>query len=272
MDQSAKRTTLLVLIVFAVCIGTAIGVFIKVDRSFDQLPHITHRAIPLNWATNIKIGVIGDSWVSGKKLDGSIAEGLRNAGIEAEVVSSGQPGANSRRIYRNMFLSESKPYCSSYIVMDEDVDYLVVIAGVNDTIGHIGKEFYAHHIFCIVRAAQERGIHSVVLEVPEYGIEYAAEGFTSSGKHLIYKVLFDGMKDDVISDYREALQYELRNEIHDNVTMVHFWSYVEKRELYANPTHLNAEGSQELGTLIAENIGRRHNHQLHLIAEKSGSR
>ena len=28
--------------------------------------------------------------------------------------------------------------------MDEDIDYLVVVAGINDTVEHIGSEFYAH--------------------------------------------------------------------------------------------------------------------------------
>jgi hypothetical protein len=154
--------------------------------------------------------------------------------------------------------------------MDPDVDYLVLIAGVNDTAGHIGKDVYAHHVFCIVRAAQQRGIYPLILEVPEYGIRDVSEGFVSSVKHLLYKTLFDGMKDDVIGDYRKALRSKLSDEANESVTTISFdpvaKSYSDKKELYANPSHLNAEGCHRLGVLIATNIAETHNKRVNLTA------
>ena len=276
MNHSTRKVWLVILLVLIIIAGTGTAMFIKVDRSLEDLPRLDLRKTPNDWASHIKIGVIGDSWVAGNKLDSFIIEGLKTAGIEAEVISSGHPGARSRQIYRDLLADEAKPYSARKVLMDPDVDYLVLIAGVNDTAGHIGKNVYAHHVFCIVRAAQQQGIHPLVLEVPEYGIRNVSKGLASSVKHLLYKTLFDGMKDDVIGNYRQALRLQLSNEANESVTRISFdpvaKKYSDKKDLYANSSHLNAEGCHKLGILIATSIAETHNHRLHLIAEKAGAR
>jgi lysophospholipase L1-like esterase len=157
--------------------------------------------------------------------------------------------------------------------MDEDVDYLVVVAGVNDTAGHIGRDFYAHHILCIIKAAQARGIHPVIVEVPEYGIEdIPAWDFLRYAKRLIYRAVYDGMERDVIMAYREALRQSLTPAMLEDMSIVYFSSlikdYSEHMELYANPSHLNREGYQKLGHMIAENIIDSHNNRLQRTAER----
>jgi hypothetical protein len=115
-----------------------------------------------------------------------------------------------------------------------------------------------------------------VLEVPEYGIKNLSEGLAASVKHLLYKTLFDGITDNVIGDYRLALRLQLSNQTDKNVTIISFDSiaknYSHKKELYANPSHLNAEGCHKLGILLANSIAETHNNRLHLIAEKAGTR
>jgi hypothetical protein len=242
-------------------------IYIERDRSFDAPPNIAQRNTPEDWAAHVKIGLIGDSWIAGGKLDQAIRDAMLNAGVPAEVVSSGHPGAKSRQIYRDIHSDESKPFSSKKLFMDEDLDYLVVVAGVNDTAGHIGRDFYAYHMLCIIKAAQTLGIHPVILEVPEYGIEHTpAEGVMSFMKRLIYRAFFDGMQDNVISAYRESLQNQLTPKMLEDMTIVPFsplvQNYSQSIDLYANPSHLNKKGCQKLGFLIAKNIVESHNKRL----------
>ena len=261
------KRILIVTVILGVFSFGFVALYIAKDRSFDDMPSLPKRSVPENWSAHIKIGIIGDSWVTGEKLDQFVEEPLLTLGIPTEVVSSGQPGAKSRQIYRNLLADKSQPYSSHKLLMDEDLDYLVVIAGVNDTASHIGRDFYAHHMLCIIKAIQDRGIHPVIVEVPEFGIENApAHNFLSLPKRLIYRTVFDGMQHDVISDYREELRGQNSRSLKDELTLVSFdflvQDYSSKVHLYANPIHLNIEGLQLFGALIADNIANAHNKRL----------
>ena len=246
-----KKSIIGIVAISLLCIGLSAGYIIR-DTSLDHQHIIQKRTVPDNWAEHIKIGVIGDSWVYGKKLDHAIEESMMTSGIPAEVVSSGHPGAKSRQIYRNLLNDkQSDAYSSNKILMDEDVDFLVVVAGVNDTSGHIGKEFYAQHLVLIIQAALDRGMSPIVVEVPECGIEEApAVSLLSWAKREIYLRLFDNGKVDIISDYRKALHDSLSATILEKVTFVEFaeiaQDYESKTALYANPSHLNKDGYEKL--------------------------
>jgi len=263
-----KKSIIGIAVVSLLCIGLSVA-YIREDISFDQPHSIQKRTAPDDWAEHIKISVIGDSWVAGQKLDHAIKESMMASGIPAEVISSGHPGAKSRQIYRDLLNNnQADPYSSNKILMDEDVDFLVIVAGVNDTAGHIGKEFYAHHMVCIIQAALDRGMTPVDVEVPEYGIaETPAVGLLSWAKRAIYLRLFDNGKVDVISDYRKSLRDKIPPAIHGKVTFVEFTSiahdYDSKKSLYANPSHLNRDGYEKLGRLIAKRIQESHNNAMH---------
>jgi len=255
---SVKKIGLCFILVGTLCLFLVAG-YIYSDRNFDTFREIQTKKIPPDWAESIKIGIIGDSWVAGKKLDAAIRDTFRNEGFAVDVVSTGQPGAKSRQIYRNIFLEINAVFSSRHILWDEDVDYLVVVAGVNDTAAHIGSDFYAHHVRCILQTAMARGIHPVLLEVPEYGIEHIhGENVLSGVKGWLYKSLFDHGKDDVIDDYRQALRVRITNMSLDDLTIVSMDSmipdYTSNMRLYETPSHLTRKGYRQLGVLIAENI------------------
>ena len=259
LKKSAIGLAIIAFLGIALC-----TIYIQLDRSFDNPVSIPVRATPNDWYQHIKIGVVGDSWVAGHKLDQAIEQTMKNSGIDAEVVSSGHPGAKSRLIYRDLTNSEQSEHSSNHILMDEDVDYLVVVAGVNDTAGHIGAEFYAHHIFRIIQAALDRGIKPIIVEVPEYGIEETPTvSFLSWGKRLIYLWLFDHGNVDVIQEYRKALFGKIPSTMTGKVVFVDFSSitddYINSKDLFANPSHLNNGGWKKLGELIAESIIKSHN-------------
>ncbi|AQQ09862.1 hypothetical protein L21SP3_01681 [Sedimentisphaera cyanobacteriorum] len=260
----------LLLVVATGLIGLIIcAVYIHKDTSLDSLSEIPARATSSGLSGQLKIGVIGDSWVARQKLDYAIESTVAESGFETVVLSSGHPGAKSRQIYRNLFLESGNKNSSNALFMDDDLDYLVVVAGVNDSAGHIGKAFYSHHMLLIVQAALARGIKPVIVEVPEYGIEDTPSvGLLSWVKRSIYLWLFDGGKVDVIREYRKALQEELQaSGIDDKVFLVRFSSiandYNASKDLYANSSHLNHDGYSKLGKLIADSITEWHNKAMH---------
>ncbi len=207
----------------------------------------------------VKIGIVGDSWVAGKKLDQSVLDAMSASGVQAEVVSSGEPGAVSRQIYRNLISESTDPYSAGYILMDKDIDYLVVVAGINDTVEHMGSEFYATHMQNIIKTIQMRGIHPVILAIPEYGIEITpSKSFLNFAKRLVYRYLHDQGNHDVINRYKDALISHLSPEIMKDISIVDFSqlveSYHESLDLYENPNHLNKKGYQKLGQIISRTI------------------
>jgi len=82
-----KKAIIGIAVASLLCISFS-AVYIQRDVSFDKAYHVATRTRPYDWAEHIKIGIIGDSWVAGQKLDHSIAEYMITSGIPVEVVSS----------------------------------------------------------------------------------------------------------------------------------------------------------------------------------------
>lgn len=246
--------TYLVLIAIIISLPT---VYILRERQMDTFIATQYKLSPVKQSSNIKIGVIGDSWVAGKKLDLSISNELKSSGINAEVVSIGHSGAKSREIFRDLLSSSSNLYSSNSLLLDDNIYFLVVVAGVNDAAGHIGKDFYTHHIKNIVSVANSYSKFPIVVELPEFDIEKSADSYPSMAKHYLYQVLFDGGKTDIISDYRNSLKTSL-DATKLNYKLIPFdpivKNYSDSINLYANPWHLNEEGYKLLGTYIGKSI------------------
>lgn len=236
-----------------------VTIYIKIDTEFDNLPNQTQFTIKKD-NQPIEIGIIGDSWVAGNKLDKAISDSLSAAGITANVTSSGHPGAKSRKIFRNLFSDVNEPYSSRSLWENKHLDYMIILAGINDTAGHIGSEFYAHHMLNIVMFAQSVGIFPIIVEIPEYNIENAPpEGTFSFFKRLIYQGVFDGMQNNVIANYRLTLSEKLLAELKDySYFIVNFDPFIsdynEANGLYANALHLNERGYRMLGSYIGEDL------------------
>lgn len=258
LDPSKKRLLYFVLLL-AVLGVVFITAFVVDERSFDVCTNTEQRGMPKERSSRLKIGIIGDSWVVDQQLDQAVLDGMLDAGIQAEVVSSGQPGATSRQIYRNLTSDNMTPYSGRHLLQDENLDYLVVVAGVNDTVEHIGREFYAHHMLCIIKAILNRGIHPVILEVPEYGIEETpSKSFQNYMKRLVYRMLFDKNEKDVIIAYRDALRMAIPPALMEKISVVEFspltQNYSGSKEYFSNPNHLSKDGSRKLGQMIAKAI------------------
>ena len=93
---------------------------------------------------DLTIGIIGDSWVAGGAIDGTLALALKTIGLKATIFSSGLGGATTKQVYRNLFASEKDIFSSAFI-KKEQVKYCVVCCGVNDSFGQYGKKHYTQN-------------------------------------------------------------------------------------------------------------------------------
>jgi lysophospholipase L1-like esterase len=205
------------------------------------------------------VALLGDSWVAHDKLTQAVLDELGKRGVKDIAVRSfGQPGATSRQVLDNLLEPETAENSSAEVLADKRVRFAVVIVGVNDSIGHRGADFYVHHVLQIVGVLRNRGIQSLVLELPEYGIQqiHDARGFARWLKHEFFIQVFDGGKTDVIADYRAALREALDAAgLRDEVVVIDFESivssYDEQSDLFRDPAHLNEAGQQRLAHTIA---------------------
>jgi lysophospholipase L1-like esterase len=208
----------------------------------------------------LTIGLIGDSWVYGTQLGPFIEKSLNAMGHNAEVISSGHPGATSKQIYQDLFLPESEATSSKKILLNENIKYCVVVAGINDSASYLGADYYAYHMCAISKSLLNHGITLVILELPEYGIEFLKPlSFRHAVKLFLFRYLFNKGEINVIKIYREELLNELKKQnLHDRVIIVDYdgvaTDFSEKKYLYEDLLHINDDGRLLLAKLISQSI------------------
>ena len=69
-----------------------------------------------NQDTVLTVGIIGDSWVAGQKLDSLLHQELLKNELSNRIISSGHPGAKSKLIYENLFKSNDIEYELSWTI------------------------------------------------------------------------------------------------------------------------------------------------------------
>lgn len=218
------------------------------------------------------IALLGDSWIATGDLGGNIKHEMANTGWVVDLVSFGEPGARSKKIYQNLFAHQDREFSSRPILFGEEAyDFVVIVAGVNDAAGYMGADFYVHHIALIINAVSKRGSTAVIVELPEFGLEETDSnnpvGFL---RRRIFRLLFHDSQVDVISEYRAALETWL--EIHkarEDYILVDFDQvaddYTKHTDLYKSDlVHLNEKGNVALARAISAEIQMR-------LADKGGS-
>ncbi|MCO5234792.1 MAG: SGNH/GDSL hydrolase family protein [Chitinophagaceae bacterium] len=210
----------------------------------------------------LTIGVIGDSWVAGGKLDSILHFELLEKGFENKVLSSGSPGAKSRLIYQNIFKEDGEDRSSKFIV-EKDPDYCIVLAGVNDAASQMGSRFYSYHMILIIRTLLHYGIKPVIVTCPEFGVRETIEDMNVFSKYRnIVSAYFNNHGEIYnIQDYRRMLSDELDAEnLKDSIILVDFdkvcSDYHKCPDYYANTAHLNKTGSIKLGRVIINELAK----------------
>jgi hypothetical protein len=212
--------------------------------------------------TTLTIGIIGDSWVAGGRLDSLLHHGLLEKGFRNQILSSGHPGAKSKLIYKNLFKEGTNEHSSKFIIENRP-DFCIVIAGVNDAAGQVGANFYSHHILLIINTLLHYNIKPIILKLPEFGIMEATNemGFIKSKRNKIYATFTNSGEIDNIKTYRKALDKELESEnLKDSIIQIDFdivcGKYNQCLELYNGPIHLSKKGNEKLGQIITVELIR----------------
>lgn len=212
--------------------------------------------------TTLTIGIIGDSWASDHRLDTLLNKELALYGLDAQIISSGQGGAKTRIIYENLFKDPAKPNSSKFII-EKRPDYIIVIAGVNDAIGQMGKAYYTQHMMLLVNTILHYNITPIVVTLPEFDVVSTNNEFNWVKRYR--NVLFSYFNNHGelynIRSYREHFAKELaKGPFAKKVILVNFEEVCgdakKCRELYLNPSHLSRKGNQKLAQVIARVLGQ----------------
>jgi hypothetical protein len=208
--------------------------------------------VTVNTDTTLTIGIIGDSWVTNKRLDSLLQYGLLEAGFINKIISSGESGAKTKLIYQNLF-KENKNEHSSKFIIENCPDYCIVIAGVNDAIAQIGGHYYSYHMCQIIKTLLHYKIRPIIISCPEFGIMESLDNlnFLSKYRNIISAYFNNKGEIDNIKSYRNILLEELNSEnLLDSITLVDFdhvcSDYNKCPELYSNSSHLSRKGDERL--------------------------
>jgi len=154
---------------------------------------------------NYIVGVIGDSWIAGGKLDDGLIKGISSRGIGAVVKSSGYPGARSKLIYENF-----EQWMNWIETAYSDLRTVYVIeGGINDSLAYVGKDFYVQHMKLAVGAALACGGKAVVLSIPAYDRSKMQRSAFTNFRWAVYRWLSNDDIGDNAEDYNESLAKEL---------------------------------------------------------------
>lgn len=235
-----------------------------IDR-FSYSRELSFYPNPPDDDSTLTVGIIGDSWVAGGKLDTILYNDLFSKGLKSTIISSGHPGAKTKLIYQNLFKEENEEYSSKFI-LEERPDYCIIIAGINDAVSQIGSNFYAYHMILMVKTLLHYDIIPVIVSLPEFGIEESIDNMNilSKTRNVISARINNNGEIDNITKYRAVLEKELRLEkLVDSVILVDFdnvcTDYNKFPDLYANASHLSMKGNEMLFQIITNEMLRRIN-------------
>lgn len=208
----------------------------------------------------LTVGIIGDSWVTRKKLDAILRDDLLKNGFQSKIISSGQSGAKSKAIYHNLFKPTNDKNSSRFIIENQP-DFCIVIAGVNDAVGQMGSRYYAHHMGNIIKTLLHYKIRPVVVSLPNVGIREMMKGMNvfKQYRNIISAYVNNKAIVDNIMSYRKKFNEMLvRENLKSKVILVDYDKACEEfsvdSDLYYNPIHLSPKGNENLGHLIADTL------------------
>lgn len=210
--------------------------------------------------TILTIGIIGDSWVEGQKLDSVVHYSLMSYSIQNKVLSSGQGGARSKQIYRNLCKDIHISYSSKFIIENKP-DYCIVVGGTGDATAQAGKNYYTHHLILIIRTLLHYNIKPVIVELPEFGINEFTDDLKllTKARTRIYSCFTNSGVLDNIQTYRNQFKKTiLTQKLNDSIIYIPYNNicsdYTICTDFYSDPLHLSKRGNIVLGKTIVDDL------------------
>lgn len=146
------------------------------------------------------VGVIGDSWIAGSKLDDGLRTALNIPNVKIRVKSSGHPGARTKLILED-FYSFSSFLNTSY---PNSKKIYVIEGGINDAFAYLGRDFYIHHIDQLVKGGLECGDKVLIISIPFFD-RSRVETFPKKIRWSFYKAITGDIGNDNADYYNQLL-------------------------------------------------------------------
>ena len=225
------------------------------DR-FSQSKYLQFYQVDTKKDSVLKIGIIGDSWAAGKKLDSILHNQLLKRGLNNKIISSGKPGAKSKAVYQNLFKNKEDKF-SSKVVIENKPDYCILILGVNDAASQIGSHYYSYHMVQIIKTLLHYKIKPILVTCPEFDIEETIDNMNilSRNRNIISAYFNNNGEIDNIKTYRKTLMEELASEeLVNDIVLIDFDrvcpDYKNCSQMYRNSSHLSEKGNVKLIEVI----------------------
>lgn len=142
-----------------------------------------------------RVLVIGDSWVSGGKIDGAM-------GATARVCSVSYSGKTSAEV-----LASLKADSAARNAVFADLIHVtdaVILVGVNDAVQQRGTNYYRSGLKRLIAYASTASNRVFVVELPWTNAAAARLSVPSAAKAALYSCLFDGCNREITAAYRAS--------------------------------------------------------------------
>lgn len=251
-------TILIIFLVFFLLLASIVIIYFY--KRFSLL-----RDIPFYPVTKLKnsvltIGIIGDSWANGEKLNPYLHNYLLKQNVPNRIISSGNSGGKTKDVYKNLFRNVNEQNSSMFVIKNSP-KYCIVLAGTNDAITQMGSNYYSYHLIKIIKFLLHYNITPVLVSLPKVGIKIVHKQTTIIKKYRdsLSVLLNNKGKIDNIKTYRNKLMEKLDIEnLKDSIILIDFDKacdgYEIGSDLYINAIHLSDKGNKKLAEFIAKEL------------------
>lgn len=197
----------------------------------------------------LRLIIIGDSWAfMHQPYDNRLARLIQEkTGRPTSVRSFGICGYTSKDFYLATMNDERLK-----AFLTDGADYCFISLGINDTYKKTGADLYATHTAYLLRFLLHNHIRPILMEIPDYDIDYAYQHQTPFKKALRQlSIRITDSQMDCRNDYRQALQERLRKDsLTHQILLVPSQNW--NMDLYQpDRMHLNEKGYAALDSCIA---------------------
>lgn len=242
-----NKIILIILALVLICIGLAI----PVNNYYTPASKRPTYTCQHHQDDTLRLTMIGDSWVFNHyPYNDTLAFIIRQKIKKPAIVSAyGLCGKTSREVYQSIFEDQTMRN-----ILEKGADYCFVSVGINDTYKKMGAKYYAQSSINILRFLLKNNIKPILLEIPNYDINYAYEHQTADKKLLRQlSMLLTRSELDCRQEYCQALAHELvKTSIGEQIQIIHFPGtpgYYKSDRM-----HLNEKGYHILDSCIVNKI------------------
>ena len=242
-----NKIILLIMTLVLICIGLAIPVHNYYNPASERSAYTCQQ----HQDDTLRLAMIGDSWVFNHyPYNDTLASMIRQIIKKPTIVSAyGLCGKTSKEVYQSIFEDQTMRN-----ILEKGTDYCFVSVGINDTYKKMGAKYYAQSSINILRFFLKNNIKPILLEIPNYDINYAYEHQTADRKLFRQlSMLLTRSELDCRQEYRQALAHELvKTSIGEQIQIIHFPGTLEYYK--SDRMHLNEKGYHILDSCIANEI------------------